>query len=110
MVKDVQTGICHRADHLLEDRMDQLLAEPGLSQELLAEYTRIKDAAGNMNAAELDEYLSKYNAKAPETGNDISPAYEFNLMFETQIGPSGQSTGYVVALSLSLAPALFLTF
>jgi glycyl-tRNA synthetase (class II) len=63
MVKDAVTGVCHRADHLLEDRMDQLLADANTTDEQRAEYTRIKDAAGNMNAAELDEQLKRYNTK-----------------------------------------------
>jgi hypothetical protein len=34
-------------------------------------------------------------AQAPETGNEITAAYDFNLMFATQIGPSAQHVGYV---------------
>lgn len=33
--------------------------------------------------------------KAPETNNDLGPAEAFNMMFETQIGPTGQLKGYL---------------
>lgn len=38
--------------------------------------------------------MKKYNVVAPDTGNKLSPAEPFNLMFQTQIGPTGQLQGY----------------
>jgi glycyl-tRNA synthetase len=34
-------------------------------------------------------------SQSPETKNDLSPAYEFNLMFATHIGPTGMLKGYM---------------
>lgn len=45
--------------------------------------------------------------KAPETGNDLSKAVQFNLMFSNQIGPTGQLTGY---LRPETAQGIFLNF
>lgn len=51
---------------------------------------------------ELGELLSKYDAKASMTGNDLTDPVEFNLMFATSIGPSGLIPGWVRQLSQSL--------
>ena len=51
---------------------------------------------------ELGELLSKYDAKASMTGNDLTDPVEFNLMFATSIGPSGLIPGWVSQLSQSL--------
>ena len=42
---------------------------------------------------ELGELISKYDAKASMTGNDLTDPVEFNLMFATSIGPSGLIPG-----------------
>ena len=47
----------------------------------------------NYGMKELGELLTKYNAKAAMTGNDLSEPVEFNLMFTTSIGPSGLIPG-----------------
>lgn len=48
-----------------------------------------------MNKAEMSEVMKKFNMKSPLTGNELTEPIEFNLMFETQIGPSGLIKGYV---------------
>ena len=40
-------------------------------------------------------HTQKYGCKAPDTGNDISPPFAFNLMFKTSIGPRGDMVGYL---------------
>ena len=45
--------------------------------------------------------------QAPDTKNDLSPSFEFNLMFGTQIGPSGQLKGY---LRPETAQGIFVNF
>lgn len=37
---------------------------------------------------ELQEIIQEFNIKSPKTGNDLSQPTEFNLMFDTQFGPS----------------------
>jgi glycyl-tRNA synthetase len=48
-----------------------------------------------MEEKELDEVILKYKIKAPDTNNDLSPSYKFNLMFDTPIGPQGAIKGYL---------------
>jgi len=48
-----------------------------------------------MQEQELDEIIVKLKIKAPDTNNDLSPAYKFNLMFDTPIGPQGVIKGYL---------------
>ena len=43
MVKDEATGECFRADHLLEDVMEKLMADPKCSEESKAEYNLISN-------------------------------------------------------------------
>lgn len=45
--------------------------------------------------------------KAPETGNDLTAPFPFNLMFETQIGPTGDFKGY---LRPETAQGIFVNF
>lgn len=37
--------------------------------------------------------MNKFNMKSPLTGNELTEPIEFNLMFGTQIGPSGLIKG-----------------
>ena len=52
------------------------------------------------------ESISK-EIKSPETGNDLSEPYEFNLMFPTPIGPGGYLQGY---LRPETAQGIFLNY
>jgi glycyl-tRNA synthetase len=48
----------------------------------------------------MNGVLQKFNIKSPLTGNDLTEPIEFNLMFATQIGPSGLIKGSVKIFSL----------
>lgn len=61
----------------------------------LAELNKLHEDVDKMGEEELDEVIVKYKIKSPETGNDLSKSYKFNLMFETQIGPTGGVKGYL---------------
>lgn len=41
----------------------------------------------------MGEILKKFNMKSPSTGNDLSEPMDFNLMFSTEIGPTGLVKG-----------------
>lgn len=111
MVKDVVTGAAHRADHLLEDFMEKLIekeiASESPSSEKINLYKSIKSQADNYLPSELEEIYKQYNIKAPDTGNDLTAPYPFNLMFQTQIGPTGHSEGY---LRPETAQGIFVNF
>jgi len=97
MVKDVKTGDCHRADKLLEDHIDKLIADPKnpVSAEYKDELLAVRTAADAYSQEELGEILKKYKCVSPDTGNELSDPYPFNLMFQTQIGPTGKFVGYM---------------
>jgi glycyl-tRNA synthetase len=46
-----------------------------------------------MTKEEMSAVLEKYNIQSPLTGNELTEPIEFNLMFATQIGPSGLVKG-----------------
>ncbi|ORY19999.1 glycyl-tRNA synthetase [Rhizoclosmatium globosum] len=116
MVKDVKTGDIFRADHLVKQVLngrldtDEALANgtfdkkkvpkgkpmpERLSPEVKAEYETVLESLDNYQGDDLWKLMQKLEIKAPETGNDVSEPKLFNLMFETQIGPTGQFKGYL---------------
>lgn len=46
-----------------------------------------------MTKDEMAAIMQKFNMKSPLTGNKLTEPIEFNLMFATQIGPSGLIKG-----------------
>jgi len=59
------------------------------------EYEEILAKIDNYNGQELGELMRKYNIKNPTTGGDLELPKAFNLMFQTEIGPTGQLKGYL---------------
>lgn len=57
----------------------------------------LTDLAGldEFSGPELGAKIKAYGIKSPESGNDLSDPYPFNLMFATQIGPTGTLQGYM---------------
>ena len=48
---------------------------------------------GDMDKDDMGRCLKKYDMKSPITGNEITEPINFNLMFATSIGPTGQLQG-----------------
>lgn len=46
-----------------------------------------------MTKEDMSKVMKKFDMKSPLTGNDLTEPIEFNLMFGTQIGPSGLIKG-----------------
>ncbi|CAF0830026.1 unnamed protein product [Rotaria sordida] len=107
MLKDIQTGECFRADHLIEDHLEKLLEIKDISDEKKTEIKRILPQIGNMNATDLQQLIEQYNIKSPNTNNILSEPIAFNLMFSTSIGPTGQMKGY---LRPETAQGMFVNF
>lgn len=108
MVKDVvETEKFYRADKLLEDVMEKKLEDPNINESQRVEYTSCKNQADAYSKEEIAEVFKKYNIKSPDTGNDLSDPYEFNLMFPTMIGPDGYLQGY---LRPETAQGIFLNY
>ncbi|CEJ04106.1 Putative Glycyl-tRNA synthetase [Rhizopus microsporus] len=49
----------------------------------------------NYNGEELAAIMKKFDICSPESGNELSEPKEFNLMFESSIGPTGHLKGYL---------------
>ncbi|RRT57501.1 hypothetical protein B296_00039724, partial [Ensete ventricosum] len=96
MVKDEKTGSCYRADHLLKDYCKAKLEKDlTLSAEKAAELKHILAVLDDLSADEVGAKIKEYGIAAPDTENPLSDPYPFNLMFQTSIGPSGLSPGYM---------------
>ncbi len=67
-------------------------AEAFRADHLVDNIVEIADALSN---TELDTLINDNDIKCPECGGDLGDAYEFNLMFETAIGPGGGRQGYM---------------
>ena len=109
MVTDIETGDCHRADHLLEDILEAIIDDPSDygGAEAAKEARELLVRVGELDCKEIGDALTKYGVKAPETGNDISSPFPFNLMFKTSIGPKGDMVGY---LRPETAQGIFVNF
>ncbi|KAK3008365.1 hypothetical protein RJ639_014073 [Escallonia herrerae] len=96
MVKDEKTGTCYRADHLLKDFCkDKLEKDTNLAAKKIAELKHILAVLDDLSPEELGAKIKEYGITAPDTKNPLSAPYPFNLMFQTSIGPSGLSPGYM---------------
>lgn len=107
MVKDVKNGNCFRLDHLIKAHLEKLASEKTATPELKAECTDIVVKLDGMTKDEMANILKKFNIKAPLTNNDLTEPIEFNLMFATQIGPSGLVKGF---LRPETAQGIFVNF
>ncbi|KAK0547836.1 Glycine--tRNA ligase 1, mitochondrial [Tilletia horrida] len=66
-----------------------------LDQSVLDEYNHVLAQIDNYTGPELGDLIKKYDIRAPESGNPVSDPVEFNLMFDTNIGPTGHIKGYL---------------
>jgi glycyl-tRNA synthetase len=109
MVKDEVTSECFRADVLLEDGIDALLAaNPTMPKAERDAHLVVQRQADAFTVDELAAMLVKYEIKSP-AGKDnlLSKPYPFNLMFTTNIGPAVGNTGF---LRPETAQGLFVNF
>lgn len=107
MVKDVKTGECFRLDHLIKAHLEKIAADKKTSAEVKAECQDIVVKLDGMTKAEMAAVMEKFSMKSPLTGNDLTEPIEFNLMFATQIGPSGLIKGF---LRPETAQGIFVNF
>lgn len=77
LTEDKVTHKRYRADHLIEDWNKS----KGLS---------IIDT-DKLSIEDLNKYITENNIKSPE-GNELTPVKKFNMMFETQLGATGENS------------------
>jgi glycyl-tRNA synthetase len=107
MVKDVKTGECFRLDHLIKAHLEKLTSTKTATKELKDECADICVKLDGMTKAEMGAILRKFDMKSPLTNNDLTDPIEFNLMFGTQIGPTGLIKGF---LRPETAQGIFVNF
>ena len=107
MVKDMKTGECFRLDHLIKNHLEKLSSDKKATSELKEECTDITVKLDGMTKAEMAAIVIKYEMKSPTTQNELSEPMEFNLMFATQIGPTGLIKGF---LRPETAQGIFVNF
>lgn len=107
MVKDVKTGECFRLDHLIKSHLEKMISDKKTNEITKAECKNIIIRLDGMTKDEMATVLFKFNIKSPITGNDLTEPIEFNLMFGTQIGPSGLVKGF---LRPETAQGIFVNF
>jgi glycyl-tRNA synthetase len=74
---------------------DKIEKEPNLCPEQVAELNHVLAVLDDLSVEELGAKIKAYGITAPDTKNPLSDPYPFNLMFQTSIGPSGTSTGFM---------------
>ncbi|EFJ16329.1 hypothetical protein SELMODRAFT_268613 [Selaginella moellendorffii] len=108
MVKDVKLGDCYRADHVVKDFVkDALEKDPRMPAAQKEDYARTLASLDDFTADELGAKIKEYGIKAPDSKNDLSEPFPFNLMFATPIGPAGLLQGY---LRPETAQGMFVNF
>jgi len=123
MCKDPKNGEILRADHFVEDVLESRLKgdkeargqkveekeeDPKkkkkkskgheavkLDDAVVQEYEEVLAQIDNYNGEQLGELIKKYDLRNPTTGEQPSPPVAFNLMFQTSIGPSSNTPGYL---------------
>ncbi|KAG1814651.1 glycyl-tRNA synthetase [Suillus subaureus] len=123
MVKDTKTGDVLRADHLVKSVLEArlagdreargLAAQPKddekdkkrkkkaktvvvqLADELVKEFESILAQLDNYSGPEIGDLCRKYDIRNPDTDNEVGEPQQFNLMFASSIGPTGQHPGYL---------------
>lgn len=107
MTKDVKSGECFRLDHLIKAHLEKIKSEKNTKQELKAEIEDILVKLDGMTSDEMSALMKRFDMKSPISGNELTPPIEFNLMFNTMIGPSGLVKGF---LRPETAQGIFVNF
>lgn len=66
-----------------------------LEDDQVKEYEFTLAQIDNYTGAELGAIIRKFGITNPDTGNELTEPAEFNLMFESKIGPTGLVKGYL---------------
>merc|ERR1712156_558617 len=107
MVKDMKNGECFRLDHLIKAALEKVKADKKTNEETKARCDDIVVKLEGMSKGEMAAVLREFDMKSPITGNDLSEPIEFNLMFQTSIGPTGDIKGF---LRPETAQGIFINF
>lgn len=107
MVKDAKNGECFRLDHLIKAHLEKVKADKKTTAEVKSRCDDVIVRLDDMTKEQLSSIMSEFTIKSPLTGNDLSEPIEFNLMFQTHIGPTGLLRGF---LRPETAQGIFVNF
>uniref|UniRef100_A0A915Q5H2 Glycine--tRNA ligase n=1 Tax=Setaria digitata TaxID=48799 RepID=A0A915Q5H2_9BILA len=107
MVKDLKTGECFRADHVIKNFAEKMCEDTKTSPTLKEELKDVLAKLEGFSDADMHSIIMKYDIKSPITGNELSEPIAFNLMFPTVIGPTGDFKAY---LRPETAQGIFVNF
>ncbi|KAF2225376.1 glycyl-tRNA synthetase-like protein [Elsinoe ampelina] len=136
MCKDPKTGEILRSDHLIGDVLESRLksdkeargekieeteedpkrkkkaakAAKGavkLDDKVRAEYEHILAVLDDFTGDAMGELIKKHDIRNPASGNEVEPPVSVNLMFQTQIGATGNNPAF---LRPETAQGQFLSF
>ncbi|KAL1116446.1 hypothetical protein AAG570_004920 [Ranatra chinensis] len=107
MVKDTLTGECFRLDHLIKAALEKVAADKKTPETTKERCRDIVIKLDGMTKDEMAAVLAEFDIKSPLSGNPLTEPIEFNLMFATQIGPSGLVKGF---LRPETAQGIFVNF
>lgn len=94
MVRDAKTGDFYRADHLVEAALETRLADPATSAEDRGEYQNILAQIDGYGETALQAFIDRFGLLS-DAGNPLTPVTKFNLMFPSEIGPSGNLKAFM---------------
>jgi len=95
MVKDLKNGECFRLDHLIKAALEKICADKKCTKETKAECEDIVTKLDDFNKEQQAAIMKKFDIRSPVTNNELSEPIEFNLMFQTNIGPTGNIKGFL---------------
>ena len=107
MVKDIKNGECFRLDHLIKAQLEKAKSDKKATPEKKARCDEIIVQLEGMKKDQMKEVMDEFEMKSPITGNDLTEPLEFNLMFQTHIGPTGLMKGF---LRPETAQGIFVNF
>jgi len=106
MVKDMKNGECFRLDHLIKTHLEDLKKVKNTTQEIKDKCDHHLAKLEDYKDTEMAEVVKEFDIKS-RNGNDLSDPMDFNLMFQTQIGPTGALKGF---LRPETAQGIFVNF
>lgn len=109
MSKDTKSGEIFRTDHLIKNDLTNRLEkdlklkdnkkskqrENKLDDRVKKKYEEILVKLDDFSGDELGAIMKEHQINNPTTNDVLEPPVQFNLMFETTIGPSGNLKAYL---------------
>jgi glycyl-tRNA synthetase len=80
---------------LIQETFDKLKKKKNIKQTEIDEINKLYNQVDKMTEEDLNKTIDTFKIKSPDTANDLSFPFKFNLMFETQIGPTGGLKGFL---------------